>query len=100
MNDDLKKKDEEEIEDVEEVEGGEESESVEPDFAASSTTTPAFDEEDDLEADPHSSFDTIVPVEEDPHLDIYGLGVPHGFNGDEEDEEDDLPEETADFDSF
>jgi hypothetical protein len=99
MTDDLK--DEEEIKEGEEAEPGEESESVEPDFAASSATTAAFDEEDDLEADPHSSFDTAAPHEEDPHLDIYGLGVPHGFNGDEEEEEEDeLTEESVDFDAF
>ncbi len=99
MNDELK--DEDEIKEGEEGEPGEELGSVEPDFAASSATTSAFDEENDLEADPHSSFDTATPLEEDPHLDIYGLGVPHGFNGDDEDEdEDELDQEAVDLDAF
>jgi len=60
--------------------------SEEPDFAPTSAA-PAVDEEDDLEADPHSSFDT--PIEsEDPHMDIFGdAGVP-GEDDDEEEEDD------------
>ena len=98
-DDELKDREGDELEEPKEL--SEESESIEPDFAASAAPTPAFDEEDDLEADPHSSFDTAVPHEEDPHLDVYGFGVPHGFNGDEEeDEEDELTEEAVDFEAF
>jgi hypothetical protein len=95
MNDDEKDEDKDA-----EVEPGEEVGSVEPDFASSAATSPAFDEEDDLEADPHSSFDPVTPTEEDPHLDVYGFGVPHGFNGDDEDDEDELNEEAVDFEAF
>ncbi len=77
--------------DEEEVEGEEvdlEAGSEEPDFAPTASIAPVVDEEDDLEADPHSSFD--VPVEsEDPHMDIFGdAGVPGEEDDDEEDDYD------------
>ncbi len=92
MIDDTKDNKEEEVE-------TEETGSVEPDFAASAVVSPAFEEEDDIEGDPHSSFDPVTPTEEDPHLDVYGFGVPHGFNGDEEEVEE-LSEEGVGFDAF
>jgi hypothetical protein len=82
MSDDLKDDDIKE-----EVEGEEvdlEAASEEPDFAPTAIA-PVVDDEDDLEADPHSSFDT--PIEsEDPHMDIYGDG---GIPGEEDDDEED-----------
>lgn len=78
--------DEKEI-DIENPEIDLEAGSEEPDFAPT-TAAPAVDEEDDLEADPHSAFDTPVEVE-DPHgIDIYGDGGVPGEDDDEEDEED------------
>lgn len=89
MSDDLKD-DEIKDKDEEETEGEEadlESASEEPDFAPTAVA-PATDEEDDIEADPHSSFD--IPVEsEDPHMDIFGdAGVPGEEDDDEEDDYD------------
>lgn len=85
MSDELKDEDKikDEVGENEEVDL--EAGSEEPDFAPTSAA-PAVDEEDDLEADPHSSFDT--PVEsEDPHMDIFGdAGVPG--EDDDEDAED------------
>ena len=85
MSDELKDEDEIKDEASENEEVDLEAGSEEPDFAPTSAA-PAVDEEDDLEADPHSSFDT--PVEsEDPHMDIFGdAGVPG--EEDDEDEED------------
>lgn len=86
MSDDELKDDEIKDEVTEGDEVDLEAGSEEPDFAPTSAA-PAIDEEDDLEADPHSSFDT--PIEsEDPHMDIFGdAGVP-GEDDDEEEEDD------------
>ena len=75
-----------------------ESASAEPDFAPTASA-PVFDDEDDAEADPHSSFDEHVAVE-DPHQeDIYGdAGAPLGYTDDEEEE--DNEEEYSDSDSY
>ncbi len=84
--------------DEEKIEGAEEdtdmeTESTEPDFAPTAAA-PITDDEDDLEADPHSAFDTPTPEVEDPHMDIYGdAGSPY-----KEDEEED-EEDTYDGDS-
>ncbi len=101
MSDDHKD-DDEEIKDGDEhaeesAEPGEpdlESASGEPDFAPTSAA-PAVDEEDDLEADPHSAFDTPAEVE-DPHMDVYGdAGSP--YEEEEDEEEDDY---AGDSDSY
>ncbi|MCF7865781.1 MAG: hypothetical protein K9M11_04770 [Candidatus Pacebacteria bacterium] len=87
-DDDIKDKDEE----IEDAEVDLEAASEEPDFAPTAAA-PVVDDEDDLEADPHSAFDT--PVEsEDPHMDIYGDG---GVPGEEDEEEDDYD---GDSDSY
>lgn len=94
MSDDELKNDEIKNEGSENEEVDLEAGSEEPDFAPTSIA-PAVDEEDDLEADPHSSFDT--PVEsEDPHMDIFGdAGVPG--EEDDEDEEDDYDGDSNSF---
>lgn len=76
-----------------------ESASAEPDFAPTASA-PVFDDEDDTEADPHSSFDEHTSVVEDPHQeDIYGdAGAPLGYDEDEEEEIDE--EEYSDSDSY
>jgi hypothetical protein len=76
MSDDLKdeevKEDEEKEEESEIGEPDLEAASEEPDFAPTAAA-PVVDEDDDIESDPHASFD--APVEsEDPHMDIYGDG--------------------------
>lgn len=102
MSDDLK--DDDEIkDDKEETEAGEtgeheegdlEASSEEPDFAPTAAA-PVVDEEDDLEADPHSAFDTPVETE-DPHMDVYGdAGSPY-----EEEEDDEEDEYDGDSDSY
>jgi hypothetical protein len=93
-DDELKDEDEIKDESTENEDVDLEAGSEEPDFAPTSTA-PAIDEEDDLEADPHSAFDT--PIEsEDPHMDIYGdAGSPY-----EDDEEEDEDDYDGDSDSF
>lgn len=89
MTDDLKvKKKDDEV-----VEGDDTEERIEQDFAPTPSNAPVA--EDDVE-DPHSSFDVVAPHEEDPHAeDVTGFGVPFGFGGDDEVDEDELEEAGA-----
>ncbi len=89
-DDDIKDKDQDEAENEhgDEHEPGENEEHTEhePDFAPT-PSAPAFDDTDDADADPHSSFDH-VGESEDPHQDIYGdAGNPLEEEEDEEEDE-------------
>ncbi len=88
----------EEIADI--PEGGAEEIEGEADFAIGSPVS-TFDDDSvsPEDEDPHSSFNAVPTVEEDPHLDPYGIGAPVGY-GDDEDEEDDLLEEDLEADSY
>lgn len=93
LNDDVKDADidEEKEASIENPEISEDSEEAEPDFAA---VAPQAFEEEDVEDDPHSSFDTHTEVE-DPHMDIYGdAGNPYVEEDEEEEFEDDLESES------
>lgn len=94
MSDDIKDDElKDKSEDTEHEEGESEAGSGEPDFAPTAAA-PAFEEED-LESDPHSAFDTPVETE-DPHMDIYGdAGSPY-----EEDDEEEEESYDGDSDSY
>jgi len=104
MTDDVAKHDDEAADKLTEEHMGEEGpESAEPDFAPTATATATFDDEHhEDDGDPHSSFDEpTAHAAEDPHSDIFGLGVPFGFGGDDEGEdEEEESVEGVDIDAF